>query len=508
MYQEPGFLTGKAVRMQQALATRALAGWFIRSSWLTARLAAALALAVLPASVLARGSGYWHTSGSQILDSRGNSIRIAGISWFGFETTDQVAHGLWNQDYHRILHTIRLSGFNTIRLPYSNQMVEYPAIPPFEKTPDAINNDLTSLTSLQIMDRIISAAGAEGLKVILDNHRSEAGNSNESNGLWYTRDYPESHWIADWQSLAMRYRSFTDPDGNPIVIGMDLRNEPFSMVGNQPTGACWTGDATTGGCPITDIAHNWPAAAGRAATAILNINPRLLIFVEGVDCYSGSCNWQGGNLQGAGAYPVETPFAGHIVYSAHDYGPTECQQPWFKGDTTAASLQERWTRNWAYLVNADMAPVWLGEFGTSNRDADIENSAAGSQGQWFSALMDFLRAQPRISWSYWAVNGEDRAGLLAHNYTALPHSLKLEQLATIQYPLDSSDPVESQVVAAETQDAAPKEPQHHGASGFFAAAATTSCMIGLVMVQRRPRRRKGQNDAADNDDLRPGSGSL
>ena len=44
------------------------------------------------------GSGYWHTSGSQILDSGGNPVRIAGINWYGFETPDEIAHGLWAQD--------------------------------------------------------------------------------------------------------------------------------------------------------------------------------------------------------------------------------------------------------------------------------------------------------------------------------------------------------------------------------------------------------------------------
>src|SRR5688572_11283580 len=32
------------------------------------------------------GAGYWRTSGRQILDANGQSVRIAGINWFGFET--------------------------------------------------------------------------------------------------------------------------------------------------------------------------------------------------------------------------------------------------------------------------------------------------------------------------------------------------------------------------------------------------------------------------------------
>ena len=34
---------------------------------------------------------FFHTSGNQILDANGNPVRIAGVNWFGFETTTYVA---------------------------------------------------------------------------------------------------------------------------------------------------------------------------------------------------------------------------------------------------------------------------------------------------------------------------------------------------------------------------------------------------------------------------------
>jgi len=186
-----------------------------------------------PARLFAQGSGYWHASGSQILDSNGRVTRIAGINWYGFETTDQVVHGLWAQDYHTILNDIKSLGYNVVRLPYSNQMVESPVLPSnisFANGSGPINTDLKGLNALQVMDKLISAAGAIGLRVILDNHRSEAGNSAEQNGLWYTSSYPESAWINDWKTLTTRYMNFTGGSGNPIVIGMDLRNEPHLSV--------------------------------------------------------------------------------------------------------------------------------------------------------------------------------------------------------------------------------------------------------------------------------------
>src|SRR5690348_17509081 len=75
------------------------------------------------------GAGYWHTSGNQIVDANGNRVRIAGINWYGFETPDYLVHGLWAQDYKAVLNSIKALGYNVIRIPFSNQMVESNPIP-------------------------------------------------------------------------------------------------------------------------------------------------------------------------------------------------------------------------------------------------------------------------------------------------------------------------------------------------------------------------------------------
>jgi endoglucanase len=385
----------------------------------------------------AQGTGYWHTAGNQILDSNNQAVRMAGVNWYGFETTDEIAHGLWAQDYHTVLSEIKSNGYNIIRVPFSNQMVETPAVPTNYSTNNgqAINTDLVGLNALQVLDKIVTAAGADGLRVILDNHRSEAGNSNEANGLWYTSSYPESAWINDWKTLATRYQSFTDGSGNPIVVGMDLRNEPHLMANGGSTGACWTGDTSTSGCPATNTAQNWPAAATRAGNAIQAINPSLLIFVEGNDCYSGDCGWQGGNLEGVASNPVTLSVANHIVYSAHDYGPNLFAQSWFNSSTTFASLEAIWNKFWGYISSGNTAPVWIGEFGTDNNNSDIENTAAGSQGQWFQSIVTFFQDNPKLSWTYWALNGEDSYALLNNSYNGIANTTKQNLLATIQFPL-------------------------------------------------------------------------
>lgn len=370
------------------------------------------------APAFAQATGYWHTSGNQILDSSGHAVRIAGVNWYGFETTDEVVHGLWAQDYKYILNAIKSNGYNVIRLPLSNQMVETPIVPTnisYSNGSGPINTDLRGLNSLQILDKIVAYAGQIGLRIILDNHRSEAGNSAEANGLWYTTQYPESAWLNDWISLSHRYLN------NSIVIGMDLRNEPHN---DQSGGSCW-------GCGLMN--YDWRLAAERGGNAVLGVNPSLLIFVEGTDCYNNDCDWWGGNLEGAQSYPVSLNVAHQLVYSAHDYGPNLYQQSWFNSNTTYQSLVGVWTRFWAYLSLNNIAPVWVGEFGTTNNASDIQSTVPGSQGQWFQSMVMFLQNNAQLDWTYWALNGEDSYSLLDSNYDSTPvSSLKQQLLATIQ----------------------------------------------------------------------------
>lgn len=365
------------------------------------------------ASTRAADTGYWHTAGARIVDDRGATVRIQGINWYGFETVRKVPGGLTVQDYRSILDTIHRSGFNTVRIPLSNDMVEHPVVPQaisFTSSHGAINEPLRGLNSLQILDRIVEHAGNIGLKVILDNHRSEAGDSAQGSGLWYTADYPESSWIADWQMLARRYA------GNSTVVGVDLRNEPHNA---NSGGACWSGCGP---------ARDWRQAAERGGNAVLGINPSLIVFVEGTDAVDNDFYWWGGNLQGVRHAPVRLAVSNQLVYSAHDYGPNEYHQNWFNG-ATAASLEAVWNRHWGFISREGIAPVWVGEFGTSNSSRDITGTRdPGSQAQWFQELVGYLGKNPAIGWTSWALNGEDANGLLDSGYAAPSNPSKLVAL--------------------------------------------------------------------------------
>jgi endoglucanase len=392
----------------------------MNQGWVS-RAARVLLLALLyTGAVQAAGTGYWHTSGNQILDSANQPVRIAAINWYGFETTTFVAHGLWINDYKRILDLIKSSGFNTVRIPYSDEMVSSnPVLGTLNINRNGINTDIPAdARALDVLDRIITYCGTIGLRVMLDNHRSNAGNSAQENGLWFTSQFPESTWLANWRALTTRY------NGNTTVVAMDLRNEPHAS-------ACWGGDPA--GC---SSANDWHAAATRAGNAILAINPNLLIVVEGNDHYNNAFTWWGGMLRGVASRPVTLNVANRVVYSAHDYGPVEASQPWFNGSATPASLNAVKDQNWGFIYNNNTAPLFVGEFGTLNGNADIQSSTPGSQGQWFSATVSYLQGKQWMGHAYWAMNGNDRYALFNNNFNGIVNQSKLTLLQTIQFPLD------------------------------------------------------------------------
>ncbi|MEU6552966.1 cellulase family glycosylhydrolase [Streptomyces sp. NPDC046915] len=356
----------------------------------------------------APGAGYWHTSGRQILDAAGQPVRIAGINWFGFETGNYVVHGLWSRDYKSMIDQMKSLGYNTIRLPYSDDIFKSSTVPNSIDFSSGKNADLQGLNSLQVMDKLVAYAGQDGLKVILDRHRPDSGGQS---ALWYTSSVPESTWIADLKSLAARYK------GQDTVIGIDLHNEPHDP-------ACW-------GCG--DQATDWRLAAQRAGDAVLSVNPDLLVFVEGVQSYNGVSGWWGGNLMGVAQYPVQLSVANRVVYSAHDYATSVAQQSWFSDPTFPANMPGVWDKYWGYIFKQNLAPVWVGEFGTTLQSTVDQ--------KWLAALVSYLRptstyGADSFHWTFWSwnPNSGDTGGILKDDWATVD-TVKDGYLASVKASL-------------------------------------------------------------------------
>jgi endoglucanase len=396
-----------------------------------------LGIASAPRPAEAAGAGSWHTSGSALLDQNDQPVRIAGVNWFGMETTNFAPHGLWTRDYRDMLDQIAAQGYNTLRLPYSNQLFDTGSTPNGIDFGNGNNADLQGLDGLGILDKVIAYAGQVGLRVILDRHRPDA---SAQSALWYTAGTPESVWIADWQMLARRYA------GNPTVLGADLHNEPHGQNGDPAQSACW-------GCG--DVSVDWRLAAERAGNAILAVNPSWLIFVEGVECYGpggvataqqgATCTWWGGNLEGAGTFPVRLSVPNRVVYSPHDYPASVSAQTWFSDPSYPANLPAVWDRFWGFLHAGNVAPVWLGEFGS--------RIATTSDRQWLDALTRYLGAGANgASWTFWAwnPNSGDTGGILLddwrtvnldkQSYLAGGRDATGVNHSSILFPLDGAGP--------------------------------------------------------------------
>src|SRR5919198_382549 len=67
---------------------------------------------------------YLHTSGSQIVNACGTPVRLQAVNWYGFDSNDFVAAGLHYWSYKTIVDRIKTLGFNALRIPFSNEMVE------------------------------------------------------------------------------------------------------------------------------------------------------------------------------------------------------------------------------------------------------------------------------------------------------------------------------------------------------------------------------------------------
>ena len=72
---------------------------------------------------------YLKTNGREIVDSSNRVVRITGVNWFGLETTNFAPHGLWTRSMSSMLDQIRDLGYNTIRVPFSNQLFDAGSIP-------------------------------------------------------------------------------------------------------------------------------------------------------------------------------------------------------------------------------------------------------------------------------------------------------------------------------------------------------------------------------------------
>lgn len=325
------------------------------------------------------------TREAEIVDRDGRRVRLKAVNWFGAESGAFVVGGLDKQPLDRLARTIRAGGFNTVRLPWSNELVERD--PRVEDRDLAANPALKGQRALAVFDAVVDALGRQGLMVVLDNHRSRGDwccDEAHGDGLWHTPTYPESAWLADWKTMAARYKA------RPFVIAAELRNEirPDPPLGLKPV---WGG-----GDPATD----WRAAAMRGGEAVLAVDPRLLIVVGGIDYQT--------HLSGVREQPVTFSVPHRLVYAAHDYA-------W---DRTADELKDPALfakgsmARWDFVRQpgqAFTAPVFISELGGCTQPGADGKPCADDRVAYPKAFARYAR-DSGVDFAWWPLNGTQSAG--------------------------------------------------------------------------------------------------
>lgn len=397
-----------------------------------------------------------HAEGSRLYDSEGHEVWLTGANWFGFNCTENCAHGLYAADVDDFLNNVSNHGINLIRMPISTELlvswmegkpldvssVNAGNDPPyFVVNPDFVLEDGKTLkNSMEIFDVIMQKMKKYGLKVMVDVHSPASHNSGHNYNLWY---YESSAADADnmatgfYSSEQITWDMWKDSitwladkySNDDTIIGYDLKNEPHGKRG-------YSGSS----CP-SDIAkwddstdqNNWAYSATECANSVLSVNPNALIFIEGVeqypktekgytydtpDIWQASADvspwygaWWGGNLRGVKDYPIE-PDSGtsQIVYSPHDYGPSVYNQTWFDKDfTTQTLLDDYWYDTWAYINDQEIAPLLIGEWGGHMDGGDNE--------KWMTLLRDYM-INNHINHTFWGLNPNsgDTGGLLGYDF--------------------------------------------------------------------------------------------
>ena len=356
---------------------KSLVAFLIALAWLVLGLGLAGMAIAQPAFPLKTGIS---DDQAALVDAKGARVRLIGVNWFGAESGAFVVGGLDKQPVDKIARLIKAGGFNTVRLPWCNEMVESN---PLVKDGDiAANPQFHGQRALTVFDAVVKALSDQGLMIVLDNHRSRGDwccDEIHGDGLWYTTGYPESSWLKDWQVMAGRYKA------NPWVIAAELRNEirPDASLGVTPS---WG---------TNDGATDWRLAAMRGAEAVLAVNPALLIII-GTPLYQA-------DLTPVRDHPVTLSLAAHLVYAAHDYA-------W---DRSADELADplafqvgSWQR-WDFVREPGhpwTAPVFISEWGGC-----VQGPCPADRAVYTQAVLTYQRSA-QIDFAWWPLNGTQMTG--------------------------------------------------------------------------------------------------
>lgn len=324
------------------------------------------------------------------MDSTGKKIRFACVNWYGAHMERFVVNGADQQSIDSIARLIASLGFNCVRLPFSIEMYAKKRSPPASGVTH--NSWLYGKSAAEVYDATVEAITNAGLMVILNNHISDAKwccDGNDGNGLWWTPQYPTAKFEEVLVDVTQRYLN------NSMVVGFDLRNElRNTKIAGVPMVPLWNLGKSFG------KQLDWHDEAEVVGNKILEVNPEMLIIVEGL---------QYANMIPRMAAKVNLNVPNKLIYSGHVYAWDGGLKPGgsFSDFDKAMKNMLKW------ISDRDDVPFWLGEFGTNTRNT-----------YWYNVI-NWLKKYPDIGWAYWALDGykypgtSEAYGILNYNYASV-----------------------------------------------------------------------------------------
>jgi hypothetical protein len=369
--------------------------------------ACALGMADAAVHRLARQSGFpklpFNTDGPLIVDSAGDSIKLAGTNWPGHGEV-MIPEGLQYQSVETIVSDIKGLGMNVVRLTYAIEMVDQIYANAGEdidletaftrglgqENGTAVlaevlanNPQFTGATKrLEVYDAVAAELARQEVYINLDNHMSQGAwccSQTDGNAWWGDTYFDADNWVRGLGFMAAHGKAW------PALASMSLRNEFREPTNNPAVAATYNWET-------------WYAYNRRGADAVHAANADVLVILSGLN-YDTTMQpvVRGTALTPGNGTFQKSDFAGYedkLVIELHNYD-TEA--------TSCADLSGAIYNGGAQAMNPDEAstanvfPVLLTEFGFLQEDDKYKGVYATCLAEWLP--------DNTAGWMNWVVVG-------------------------------------------------------------------------------------------------------
>jgi endoglucanase len=319
-----------------------------------------------------------HASGRSIVNASGQVVQLQGVNlggWFIMEkwmcpldsgslpdtysviqmldqrfgvATEQSLIKTYQQSWITTtdLDNIKAAGFNVVRVPvWWGQF--YPL--------NNISNSSWRTDAFDVLDWLVSEAGARGIYVIIDMHGVVGGQATsgdtgqQNNNTYWSNGNNQGNTAYMWWEIANHY------NGNPTIAGYDLINEPTGAPNNQAV----------------------INAQNDLYQSVRSADPNHIVIMEGT---WGSWNWS--------MLPAPSQYGWtNVVYEMHEYQYNQSQSVVEQGSTNQVN---DFNNHASYNV-----PGFVGEF----------NDFGYGAGAWAFSTNAYNNGG--LSWTMWSYKATD-----------------------------------------------------------------------------------------------------